>query len=271
MGEPATVLPVNKLQDQPYHELYKSAKEEVPMFEGKHTFTAESFLTKLKAAYETYAVLPEDWVKLAKTRLGGVAASFETELAAENNAENATFPVFKRKLLARFPVAPEDAAAFVLVHKTRLQGANLAKYIQDFNKQVSRAGTGEVGLQQMLQEVFLTGLGALRQPVEQAKPEGGWADLLSLQSASVQQHANTHLSRQPTRKTNSGNSRGSGSAPRASGSAPQHISNRAQKRSRLEDTQDQWCTFCKKATHMTSNCRNKKRVDEAAAGQSKKS
>ena len=91
MGEPATDLPVNKLQDQPYHELYKSAKEEVPMFEGKHTFTAESFLTKLKAAYETYAVLPEDWVKLAKTRLGGVAASFETELATENNAfsENA--------------------------------------------------------------------------------------------------------------------------------------------------------------------------------------
>ena len=50
MGEPATDLPVNKLQDQPYHELYKSAKEEVPMFEGKHTFTAESFLTKLKAS-----------------------------------------------------------------------------------------------------------------------------------------------------------------------------------------------------------------------------
>ena len=118
MGEPATDLPVNKLQDQPYHELYKSAKEEVPMFEGKHTFTAESFLTKLKAAYETYAVLPEDWVKLAKTRLGGVAAIFETELAAENNAENAfsaLFPIFERKLLARFPVAPEDAGSFVLV------------------------------------------------------------------------------------------------------------------------------------------------------------
>ena len=89
------------------------------MFEGKHTFIAESFLTKLKAAYETYAVLPEDWVKLAKTRLGGVAASFETELAAENNAENAfsaLFPIFERKLLARFLAAPEDAGSFVLVY-----------------------------------------------------------------------------------------------------------------------------------------------------------
>ena len=123
--------------------------------------------------------------------------------------------------MARFPIAPEDAASYVLVHKTKLQGANLAKYIQDFNKQVSRAGTGEVGLQQMLQEVFLTGLGALRRQIEQAKPEGGWADLLSLQSVNVQQHANTHLNRQHTGKTDSGNSRGSGSAPRASGSAPQ--------------------------------------------------
>ena len=90
---------------------------------------SESFLTKLKAAYETYAVLPEDYVKLAKTRLGGVAASFETELMAENSVENALFPVFERKLMARFPVAPEDGASYVLVHKTRLQGTNLAKYI----------------------------------------------------------------------------------------------------------------------------------------------
>ena len=123
----------------------------------------------------------------------------------------------------------------------------------------------------MLQEVFQTGLGALRQQVEQAEPEGGWADLLSLQSASLQQHANTHLNRQPTGKTDSGNSRGSGSAPRAAGSAPQHLSNRALKRSRLEDSRGQWCTFCKKDTHMTSNCRNKKRLEEAAAGQSKNS
>ena len=123
----------------------------------------------------------------------------------------------------------------------------------------------------MLQEVFLTGLGPLRQQVEQAKPEGGWADLLSLQSASVQQHANTHLNRQPTGKTNSGNSRGSGSTPRAAGSAPQHISNRAQKRSRLEDSQGQCCTFCKEGTHTTRECRNKKRADAAAAGPSKNS
>ncbi|KAK9831919.1 hypothetical protein WJX84_002630 [Apatococcus fuscideae] len=75
-----------------------------------------------------------DYVKLAKSRLGGVAASFETVLAAENNAFSALFQVFERKLMARFPVAPEDAASYVRVHKTRLQGANLAKYIQDFNK-----------------------------------------------------------------------------------------------------------------------------------------
>ena len=159
----------------------------------------------------------------------------------------------------------------MLVHKTKLRGANLAKYIQYFNKQVGKAGTGEVGLQQMLQGVFLTGLGALRQQVEQAKPEGGWADLLSVQFASVQQHANTHLIRQPTGKANSGNSRGPGSAPRAGGSAPQHISNGAQKRSRLEDSQGQWCIFCKKGTHMTSECRNRKCADAAAVGPSKNS
>ena len=44
MGEVATDLPVNKLQDQPYHELYKSAKEEVPML-ALQACQAEYYLT----------------------------------------------------------------------------------------------------------------------------------------------------------------------------------------------------------------------------------
>ena len=46
--------------------------------------------------------------------------------------------------------------------------------MQDFNRQVSRLGLGEAGLQQLLQELFLSGLPiGLRQIVEQSRPEMG--------------------------------------------------------------------------------------------------
>ena len=75
-----------------------------------------------------------------------------------------------------------------------MSGNQLTRYVQEFNRQVSRCGSGEQAWQAMLQELFLTGLSCnLRQIVEQSRPELGWASLESLQSSTTKVQQTLHL------------------------------------------------------------------------------
>lgn len=183
------------LQTAPYHERYKAAREEIPVFYGKADYTATSFFTKVDRAADTYGIDPAHLVKLALSRIAGEACRFETDLRKEADSASLSYVDFQRKFHSRFPAAPEDAPSFVLMHHTRLGNGNMARYIQDFNKQASRAGPAEVAWKDMQEEIFLNGLGALRPLVVQARPEAGWTDIAALQSTAISVHASATLTK----------------------------------------------------------------------------
>ena len=78
----------------------------------------------------------------------------------------------------------------MLVHKTKLQGANLAHYIQSFNKQLSRAGPAETAWKDTQEELFLYGLGHLRPMVGQARQ-----DIPAMQTIAGAVHAAANLNK----------------------------------------------------------------------------
>ena len=159
----------------PYGDRCKAARTEVPAFTGKPDYSSEAFVVKLNTAYSTYAISASDRVQLALSRFEGEATKFQVELTSELALEGKEIPFdeFKHKLLTRFPVPTEETPQYLLLHKLQL-GNDMAKFIQNFNRQVSRAGTGELANQNMLQEIFLSNLGGnLCQIVEQTRPEAG--------------------------------------------------------------------------------------------------
>ena len=62
-----------------------SAGDEVPLFEGKTSFTAVSFLTRLHRAFSTWGIQERHKVQLALTRISGEAAKFQTDLLTETD------------------------------------------------------------------------------------------------------------------------------------------------------------------------------------------
>ena len=79
------------LLSQPYPKSYKSVGDEAPLFEGKTSFTAVSFLTKVHRAFSTWGIQEKHKVKLALTRIGGEATKFETDLTSEIGEALLTF------------------------------------------------------------------------------------------------------------------------------------------------------------------------------------
>ena len=267
MNDPPEAVP-DLLLGQPYPERYKSASEEIPFFEGKTSFTAVSFITKAQRAFKTWGIQEQHKVKLALTRIGGEATKFETDLYKDTDEALLTFEDFERKLHSRFPAIPEDTAAFMLVHKTKLQGANLAHFIQAFNKQLSRAGPAETAWKDFQEELFLSGLGHLRPMVVQARPEGGWADIQALQTTAVAVHAAANLNKasQP-----SGSGSGSGSHNSAVGSGSQKRSGSqiqnppGTKKTRMAEQaaakRSLFCNNCQIQGHSEEECRRKARKE----------
>ena len=199
------------LSTGPYHERYKLARQQVPSFSGKADYSSESLLVKIKAAIETYAISPKDWVDLTLSCLDGRATEFQTELVAEVKESGKgplTFEMLEQRLKQRFPVATEESPQYVMCHKLT-PGNNMALFISSFNQQVSRTGHGEPANQDLLQEVFMSKLGKdLRLAVEQSRPEAGWTGLPAVQAAKVRAHNTLHL--RGAQPTGSNSSQGSG-------------------------------------------------------------
>ena len=61
--------------------------------------------------------------------------------------------VYLGRLLLR--IFTDEKAAYLLQQSVKMRGNNLPRYTQDFKWQLRRPGPGEVGLQAMLQELFL--------------------------------------------------------------------------------------------------------------------
>lgn len=117
-------------------------------------------------------------------------------------------------LMQRYPVPTEESAAYVLFNKLVMKGVELAKFIQQFNQQAQRLGSGDLGLQAMLQEVFLSGMpNELRQLVEQSRPKARFASLAALQSMAATLQQTRHL-RNTDNASDSRGSQQSGTAGR---------------------------------------------------------
>ena len=242
------------LSTGPYHERYKLARQQVPSFSGKPDYSSESLLVKIKAAIDTYAINPKDWVDLTLSCLDGRATEFQTELVAEAKVSGTgplTFEVLEQRLKQRFPVATEESPQYIMCHKLA-PGSNMAHFISLFNQQVSRAGIGEPANQALLQEVFLSKLGKdLRLAVEQSRPESGWTGLPAVQAATARAHNTLHL--RGAQPTSSNSSQGSGQQAKR----PNRGSGPPAKRSRLaSDTK--WCTHHETNTHDTAECHSLK-------------
>lgn len=244
----------SRLLDGPYLDRYKLAREGVPFFDGRGAYTAPSFITKVKASFATFGVEELDQVPLATSRISGTASSFVNDLARDFSHTVLSFPEFETHFLSRFPVAPEDTPQFILLHQIKLGGGSLAKYVQDFNAQLSRAGPPRTAWENMLQELFLTGLGLpLRQLVEQARPEGGWSSLGALESTSATVHHTANLSA-PMRSTNSGSSRESGQKRPAALPAGPAKKTRHDNKSAYNSL---FCTNCEIKGHEVADCKRK--------------
>ena len=137
----------------------------------------------------------------------------------------------------------------MLLHTTAMQGNKLAKYVQDFNQQAGRLGSGNLGLRDLLYELFLSKLAKdLRRVVEQSRPEQGWESLETLQQATLRAQQTLHL--QGTREpTNSGSSAGSGGKRPSGGDPPGQGFSKKQK-----VDGHPWCERCKRNTHDTADC-----------------
>ena len=264
VADNAVAGPSLGLASLPYKDRYQGARDEIPPFEGKPVYNPEAFYTKVVFSCNTYGIPAEDRVRIATLRLEGDAAKFQAELTTAGEMPS-TLEELYAKLKARYPVSPEETAPYLLVHQVSMQGSHLARYVQEFNRQVSRAGSGEQAWQNMLQELFLSGLsGNLRQVVEQSRPEMGWTSLETLQGATAKSQQTLHL--QGSRPAGSGSSKESGGNKRQPGPHPEQRSTK-QQRSHLQPSRPKpagnrsFCTFCKKAGHPTEDCRILKRIN----------
>ena len=231
-----------------YLDRYKSCGLEIPEFEGKSTLSSESFIVKSEIAFEAWGIHAADQLRLASAKLKGEAVKLQVEFKQTGNAPS-SFAELAARLRARFPVPTEETPAYVLLHTTAMQGNRLAKYIQDFNQQSGRLGSGNPGLRDLLYELFLSKLAKdLRRVVEQSRPEQGWESMETLQQATLRAQQTLHL--QGTREpTNSGSSAGSGGKRPSGGDPPgQGFS----KRQKVEGFP--WCERCKRNTHNTVDC-----------------
>ena len=249
----------DSLTKLPLYDRYKGARDEVPVFEGKPSFTSEAFVTKVTTACRTWGITSETQkVNLAVAKLEGDAA----KLVVEFNQQGAptTFQALSDIVTQRYPVPTEESAAYVIRNKLVMQGNNLAKFVQLFNQQTQRLGFGEQALQAILQESFLTGLPTeLRQLIEQSRPETGYPTLSALQSmaATLQQTRNL---RAQDRATDSGHSQGSGTKRNGS----DRKADKAAKKQRLHGPGAKWCEHCNVNTHNTVDCNTLKRQQDAA-------
>ena len=174
------------LKGQAYPDRYKQAHESVDPFKAGKKYTAEYFLPKCQVAFETYDILPQHQVQLAKSRLSGAATSFLVGI----REGKMTFGDFSESLLANFPSQAEEAAHFQLL-RLGCQKGKLIEFISAYNKQLGRAkmvhATAEKLYDDLVNEIYLTALGQpMRQAVEQARPESGWSSLKQLQDRSVE-------------------------------------------------------------------------------------
>ena len=184
---------ITNLNQMEYHEQYKYCRDEIPDFFGNNQLTSEAFIVKSEDAIESWHIHEGDQIRLVNNKLKGDAAKLQVDFR-ETNSEPTTFAEWKARFRSRFPVSTEETPAYLLLHKTAMQGGQLAKYIQDINRQVSRLGTGESGRMALIQELFLSNLnGNLRQVVEQSRPEAGWETLDQLQKATLRAQQTMHL------------------------------------------------------------------------------
>ena len=261
----APAVQATSLSSLPYKDRFVGAGNAVPAFTGSNSYPAEAFLVKCKAGFKAYGIVdPADQLVLGWQKVEGEASKFQLELE-ESGEILTTFEAFSARLRARFPQAPEDMPAHAIRHKTEQKGNNYSQYVQQFNKNVGKLPTGDEGLKTMLQEQFLTGMPiALRQATEQDQPVGDWPDLAALQATAAKQHQTQMLVGPiPSGSNSSGNSSKRGSGNQTVQTGP--------KRSRFNEgsapsASRRWCTFCKKDTHYTSDCRSKKKA-EAASGE----
>ena len=248
--------PSSGLASLPYQERYFGARDEIPAFESKNVYTPEAFYTKVVFSCDTYQIPAEDRIRIAVLPLEGDAAKFQAELTASGEMPS-TLEGLYNKLKARYPVPPEETAPYLLLHKISMSGNQLARFVQEFNRQVSRGGSGEQAWQAMLQELFLSGLsGNLRQIVEQSRPELGWASLESLQSAATKAQQTLHLKGRPA---GSGCSHESGHK-RHQGSHPDQRQGKRSNLAARPGPSRPYCTFCKKPGYPTEDCRIAKRI-----------
>ena len=256
---PAVQQPQLTLLDAPYGQRYKDARLEVPAFVAKPDYTSQQFMLKIHIAIGSYGIHEDDHVRFALSRLEGEASKFQLELSAEGAAATPTLGQFETRLLASFPMPTLERAQYQLLHKVCLKGNNMAKYIQEFNTQVGRAGSGEAGLNALLQELFLFYLGPdLRRAVELSRPIDGWADLAALQATTVSAHSTLGI----TTSKQTGSSDNSSGTKRQGQQASGH-----NKRSRMGPSNDSqqtaeglWCTVCNRAGHDVDSCRVVKRA-----------
>lgn len=242
----------------PFLDRYRGARDDVPVFEGKPSLTSEAFVTKVTTACRTWGITAESQkVNIAVAKLEGDAAKLVVEF--DQHGLPTTFQSLADIVTQRYPVPTEDSAAYVIRNKLVMTGGNLAKFTQQFNRETQRLGSGETGLQAMLQESYLTGLPTeLRQLVEQSRPDTGYATLAALQSMAVtlQQTRNLRLQ---DRATDSGNSQGSGTKR----GGFDRKANKAAKKQRQLGPDATWCDHCQVNTHNTADCRSLKRKQDA--------
>ena len=123
--------PVSLVQDKSslgYAERYKFARDELPEFSAKPDLTSEQYTSKCKTTFKAWSIAEADAIHLSLSKLKGNAANFQVELQ-DTQTTIATFEELAQRLRSRFPVPPEEGAAYQLQHKSRMQGNDLAKYI----------------------------------------------------------------------------------------------------------------------------------------------
>lgn len=246
--------PLSELRQGDYLTRFKLAADSVPTFDGKSSYNAVSFLTKCRGAFQTFDIKEGDKVHFASARIVNSAARFVTDVLPDPEAPPMPWAEFENQFRARFPVTPEETPQFALLHRTKLTGGQLARYVQDFNTQVSRAGSGDTAWNSMAQELFLSGLGSLRQQVEQSRPEAGWTSLNALQSTAVTVHQTSN--QHSTRATNSGSSQGSGHKRSAPPAADRAGPSRKQSRlSRDAAWNAKFCSNCERNGHTLGECK----------------
>lgn len=232
----------------PYSERYKFARDELPEFTAKTDLNSEQYTFKCKTTFAAWNIAEADSIHLCLSKLKGNATNFQVELQ-DTIPTFATFSELAQRLRSRFPVPPEESAAYQLQHKSRMQGTDLPKYTSGFNRLTARLESGEAGRLALLIELFLSHLtGNLRQLVEQSRPESGWPSLDSLQAATIRVQQTLHLRSEPT---GSGSSQGSGGKRAATGN-PGASGKQQRKKIRIDGKP--WCTTCKINTHDTASC-----------------